>query len=512
MFCEKCGSKLNEDDIFCPICGNKVEAIINQAIVSTIDENSIQSDNPIDEVEPTIEVESEDKLNSSMDSDVSDYVGNESTAEKKTIDNVSIATDEDNKSTNVAVGKVNTITKIKNNDEKANIEKFNIFNIPTLLFAILSIVSIGGVLNPIVQLIVNGGFYDAPISYLSKFINLIIAPAYLVGIVLMGRKKRDRLETLYLTVGAFALISLNWFITFVTSIKYQYVFSRILFSFIFVIANFVIAGLIFYFKNNSSKKGLEAIVVVILLFNVFLNMVNMVYISYPIDVQLIMPLIVIMHLLTLKCNEDEYEVFKVNCKIIRSVVNNVAGNTSGKGVAAFADKGNKEKGGFSNMENNNQIIDGTTPEIDENPINMVNGEAVNSVETTNAPKHSAGSVIGNILWFIFGGFISALIWAILGVIMYITIIGIPLGKQSFKFAKLSLNPFGKEIVYGGKTGSVILNIFWILLEGWYMALGNALLGVIMCITIIGIPFGLQYFKFAKLSLMPFGATIQDKIN
>lgn len=117
------------------------------------------------------------------------------------------------------------------------------------------------------------------------------------------------------------------------------------------------------------------------------------------------------------------------------------------------------------------------------------------------------TILGNILWFIFGGFLSGLSWVISGIIWCITIIGIPYGKQCFKFANMAFLPFGKEIEYGGGVPSVIANIIWVLFFGIPMAIENLLLGVLLCITLIGIPFGLQFFKIAKLSLAPFGAKI-----
>ena len=117
------------------------------------------------------------------------------------------------------------------------------------------------------------------------------------------------------------------------------------------------------------------------------------------------------------------------------------------------------------------------------------------------------SFFGNILWFIFGGFLSGLSWVIAGIFWCITIIGIPYGKQCFKFATLSLAPFGKEIEYGGGVLSVIANIIWIIFFGIPMALENLLFGCLWCITIVGIPFGIQFFKIAKLALAPFGSRI-----
>ena len=115
--------------------------------------------------------------------------------------------------------------------------------------------------------------------------------------------------------------------------------------------------------------------------------------------------------------------------------------------------------------------------------------------------------LGNGLWFIFGGFLSGLSWAAMGCLWCITIVGIPVGKQCFKFATLSFFPFGKEVEYGGNNVSVLLNIIWLLVSGIPLAIEHATTGLFLCVTIIGIPFGLQQFKLAKLALMPFGATV-----
>lgn len=116
--------------------------------------------------------------------------------------------------------------------------------------------------------------------------------------------------------------------------------------------------------------------------------------------------------------------------------------------------------------------------------------------------------LGNIFWFIFGGCISGLSWALAGCLWCITIIGIPVGMQCFKFAALSFCPFGTEVRYGGGAGSLLLNIIWLAVSGIWLAAESAVIGVLLCITIIGIPFGLQQFKLAKLALMPFGTTLQ----
>ena len=117
------------------------------------------------------------------------------------------------------------------------------------------------------------------------------------------------------------------------------------------------------------------------------------------------------------------------------------------------------------------------------------------------------SIIGNILCFIFGGFISGLSWLVLGLLWCITIVGIPLGIQCFKFARLAFFPFGKDVRYSSDTGSFLLNVLWIILTGVPMAIEHAITGLVLCIIIIGIPFGLQHFKIAKLALMPFGSSV-----
>ena len=115
--------------------------------------------------------------------------------------------------------------------------------------------------------------------------------------------------------------------------------------------------------------------------------------------------------------------------------------------------------------------------------------------------------LGNIIWFIFGGLVGGLSWIMAGCLWCITIVGIPIGLQCFKFAELSFFPFGKEVEYGGGAGPLLLNIIWLLVTGIPMALEQVVLGCLFCVTLIGIPFGMQCFKIAKLALMPFGATI-----
>ena len=92
--------------------------------------------------------------------------------------------------------------------------------------------------------------------------------------------------------------------------------------------------------------------------------------------------------------------------------------------------------------------------------------------------------LGNILWFIFGGVLGGLAWIFAGCIWCITIIGIPVGLQCFKFASLAFWPFGKEIVYENGMFSFLVNLIWILFFGCEMALGNLIIGFLWCITIV----------------------------
>ena len=118
------------------------------------------------------------------------------------------------------------------------------------------------------------------------------------------------------------------------------------------------------------------------------------------------------------------------------------------------------------------------------------------------------SLLGNIIWFIFIGIWSGMGWIVAGLICCITIVGIPLGRQCFKMAGLTFCPFGKEVLYGGGTMSFLANVWGIVFLGWELALYYLIMGLICCITILGIPLGKQCFKMAKLALMPFGASVR----
>ncbi len=124
------------------------------------------------------------------------------------------------------------------------------------------------------------------------------------------------------------------------------------------------------------------------------------------------------------------------------------------------------------------------------------------------------NVIGNIFWIIFGGLITAIMYFIAGLLLCITIIGIPFGIQLFKFGNYALWPFGREIVNGANsTGclSVVMNVIWICCGWWEIALTHLFFGLVFCITIIGIPLGIKHFQMALLSCLPFGKEIRQTV-
>jgi uncharacterized membrane protein YccF (DUF307 family) len=118
--------------------------------------------------------------------------------------------------------------------------------------------------------------------------------------------------------------------------------------------------------------------------------------------------------------------------------------------------------------------------------------------------------IGNVLWFVFAGVWLALSYAVAGLLLCITIIGIPFGIQAFKLAGFVLWPFGRAVVVRSQqTGllEVVFNLIWLVLFGWGIFTIHIVSGVVLCITIIGIPFGIQSFKLSVLALWPFGRMI-----
>ena len=125
--------------------------------------------------------------------------------------------------------------------------------------------------------------------------------------------------------------------------------------------------------------------------------------------------------------------------------------------------------------------------------------------------------LGNLLWLIFGGLVMGLAWWLIGLVAFITIIGIPWGRSCFVIGQFTFLPFGREAVnrslLTGKedlgTGALGLmgNIIWFILAGFWLAVGHITLALALFITIIGIPFALQHLKLALLTLAPVGKVV-----
>ena len=118
--------------------------------------------------------------------------------------------------------------------------------------------------------------------------------------------------------------------------------------------------------------------------------------------------------------------------------------------------------------------------------------------------------LGNILWLVLGGLLVAFYYWIVGLLTCITIIGIPFGIQLIKMGTFALWPFGHEVTSGPSDSgclAIIMNVIWILIGGVEIAVLHLTFGMLCCVTIVGIPFGLQHFKMAFLALVPFGKQI-----
>lgn len=121
------------------------------------------------------------------------------------------------------------------------------------------------------------------------------------------------------------------------------------------------------------------------------------------------------------------------------------------------------------------------------------------------------SLIGNLIWMIFGGFLAGMGYIIGGLLICLTIVGIPFGVQTMKLGLATLSPFGREIVpneHAGDPINIVLNLVWAILFGWEIAVAHLVHGLILYITIIGIPFGNQHFKLIPLALAPFGRDLR----
>jgi uncharacterized membrane protein YccF (DUF307 family) len=118
--------------------------------------------------------------------------------------------------------------------------------------------------------------------------------------------------------------------------------------------------------------------------------------------------------------------------------------------------------------------------------------------------------LGNLIWLLFGGIIIAIMYLVGSILLIITIIGIPFGIQTLKMGALALWPFGRDTrVHERASGClyILMNVIWLLCGGLWIAVAHAVFGALLCISIIGIPFGLQHFKLTAVALNPFGRDI-----
>lgn len=121
------------------------------------------------------------------------------------------------------------------------------------------------------------------------------------------------------------------------------------------------------------------------------------------------------------------------------------------------------------------------------------------------------SFLGNLIWLLFGGLLNGLGYILAGLLVCLTVIGIPFGKQAIKLGIASMTPFGREIVVTEEFDrplNLLFNILWAILFGWEIAVSHLIHGLILAITIVGLPFARQHFKLIPLALFPFGRALR----
>ncbi len=119
-------------------------------------------------------------------------------------------------------------------------------------------------------------------------------------------------------------------------------------------------------------------------------------------------------------------------------------------------------------------------------------------------------IIGNLTWLIFGGIVVAVEYYVFSIILMVTVVGIPFSFQTLKLASFAIWPFGRTMVVKSQSSGCLytgMNIFWILIGGIWIALTHFIFGIILGITILGIPFGIQHFKLAAIAISPFGREV-----
>jgi uncharacterized membrane protein YccF (DUF307 family) len=115
--------------------------------------------------------------------------------------------------------------------------------------------------------------------------------------------------------------------------------------------------------------------------------------------------------------------------------------------------------------------------------------------------------LGNFVWIVFGGLASWIGWMLAGLIWCLTIVGIPVGLQCFKIASFAFAPFGKHLEVQADSKHFVINLIWLLLFGWELALGHLISAIILALTIVGLPFAIQQMKMVSICLAPFGKIV-----
>jgi uncharacterized membrane protein YccF (DUF307 family) len=121
------------------------------------------------------------------------------------------------------------------------------------------------------------------------------------------------------------------------------------------------------------------------------------------------------------------------------------------------------------------------------------------------------SLLGNLLWLIFGGFLSGLGYILSGLLLCLTVVGIPFGLMSIRIGLATFAPFGKQVVerpHANSTLRIVFNIIWLVLFGWEIALAHLAAALLLFVTMIGIPFAIQHIKLIPLALLPFGRDLR----
>ena len=121
------------------------------------------------------------------------------------------------------------------------------------------------------------------------------------------------------------------------------------------------------------------------------------------------------------------------------------------------------------------------------------------------------SLLGNLLWLIFGGLVAGLGYIVAGLALCLTVVGIPFGLMSIRIGFATFTPFGKQIVERPDANSplrLVFNVIWLLLFGWEIAIAHLAAALVLFVTIIGIPFAMQHLKLVPLALLPFGRDLR----